>query len=407
MNKKYMFLAFALIIGAMVIAGCTNVGNLTENYSINMTEYNPLNATNVSTNTSTSTNTTINQTTVNESLASYKIEAVEGDTVKIPIKAVDPDGDYLTYTFEKPFNSEGIWQTEIGDEGKYLTKVTVSDGKLSTSEYILVTIKRANRPPTIECPDNIKVQETETVNLDCNIFDVDGDVVIIGYDGWMKSASYKTTYGDAGVHTVIVRARDKTHKVYKEINVTVTKKNRAPVIEPISNQEVQETQPFKVDANVTDPDDDIVTVTYSEPLNNKGEWTPSYGDRGTYNITVTATDGQATTTQEFQLKVDRVNRAPVIKPIDNISVEEGDTVKIPVQAYDPDGDKIIMAYSGWMSSDTYKTTYEDAYPNGCTEKGCTAAYHVTVTASDGTLSSSQDVTVYVKDKNRPPEFVTE
>jgi len=404
MNKRYMFLAFALIIGAIIISGCTNTGNWTDNHTINMSDYNPVNATNTTTNTFT--NTTKNQTqTINESLASYKIEAVEGDLVKIPIKAVDPDGDYLTYTFEKPFNSKGIWQTAIGNEGKYLTKVTVSDGKLSTSEYVLVTIARANRPPTIECPDTIKVQETETVNLDCNIFDVDGDVVIVGYDGWMRAASYTTKYGDAGTHTVIVRARDKTHKVYKEINVIVTKKNRAPVIKSISNQEVQETQLFKVDAKVTDPDGDKVTVTYSEPLNSKGEWTPIYGDRGTYNITLTATDGQTTTTQEFQLKVDRVNRAPVIKPINNISVEEGETVKIPIQAYDPDGDNVILAYSGWMSSDTYTTTYNDAYPTGCTEKGCTATYHVNVTASDGTLSSSQDVTIYVKDKNRPPEFV--
>ncbi|MGV8169019.1 MAG: hypothetical protein ACP5N3_03105 [Candidatus Nanoarchaeia archaeon] len=105
------------------------------------------------------------------SKASFKVKGTEGDLIKIPVKAVDLDGDSLKYKFEEPFNDQGLWLTEIGDEGQYLVKVTVTDGLVSTSEFVLVEVGRANRAPTIECLDTIKVQETETVKIDCNVFD--------------------------------------------------------------------------------------------------------------------------------------------------------------------------------------------------------------------------------------------
>jgi len=262
---KARIIAAILVLAALLIAGCQTALTQNETTPLNFTDIN------VSENISTpENNTVVNQTienqTIDESKASFTIDAVEGDLVKIPLKAVDPDGDFLEYKFEKPFNDKGLWQTKIGDEGKYLTKVTVSDGSLSTSEYVLVNIARANRPPTIECPDTIKVQKTETVVIDCNIFDVDGDVVLTGYDGWMNSATYKTTYGDAGNHTVIVRAKDKTHETNKEITIIVTKKDRAPVIEDVAPIIAIETDTINIDPIISDPDGDNVTVTLASHL---------------------------------------------------------------------------------------------------------------------------------------------
>jgi hypothetical protein len=344
---------------------------------------------------------------VDASKASYKIDAVEGDLVKIPVKAVDFDtGDTLKFTFSKPFNDQGLWLTEIGDEGQYLVKVTVSDGLVSTSEFVLVNVKRANRPPVVDCPDTIKVQETDTITIDCNIYDEEGDPVVVGYEGFMRTSTYKTNYGDAGDYTVVVRARDPTHETTKKINIMVEKKNRAPVIDPIQTQKVTETETFTLKPVVSDPDTgDNVKVFYSAPLNSDGSWTPTYGDRGNYTVTVTATDGKLNATETFTLVVEKKYRAPVLKAIDSISVMEGETVKIPVQAYDPDGETITVTYSGWKDVGEFNTTYDDAYPDGCTTKGCTATYYITVTVSNGVLSTSQKVTVSVTDRNRPPELI--
>jgi hypothetical protein len=342
---------------------------------------------------------------VDFSKASFRISGVEGDLLKIPIKAVDLDGDSLKYKFEKPFNDQGLWLTQIGDEGEYLIKVTVTDGLVSTSEFVHVQVKRANRAPVIECLNTIKVMETETVTIDCNVFDEEGDSVIVGYDGWMRTSTYKTNYGDAGEYSVIVRARDQLHETNKKITVIVEKKNRAPVISEMKALEVMETSKLTVTPEVYDPDGDAITLFFSEPLAKDGTYSPEFGDRGAYTVVVTASDGKANVTQNVGLVVLKKNRAPVLKPIETIKVMEGEKVMIPVQVYDPDGDDITITYSDWMSSGEYTTSYDDAYPKGCATKGCTATYFVTVKATDGQLEETLKVRVDVTDKNRPPELV--
>ncbi|PIR79757.1 MAG: hypothetical protein COU25_03755 [Candidatus Levybacteria bacterium CG10_big_fil_rev_8_21_14_0_10_35_13] len=405
MKKTILFLA---VLALLIVTACQyNYGNTTTNY----TDFNDLLANYTVTqndsesNVTSVANETNNSTQVDESKASFKITGTEGELIRIPVKAVDPDGDFLEYKFSEPFNVEGLWLTKIGDEGKYLVKVSVSDGFLSTSEYVLIDVLRANRPPQLECPKTITVQETETVTISCNVLDEEGDPVVIGYDGWMRTSSYKTDYGDAGEYSVIVRARDQSGETKETVKIIVEKKNRAPVIEKLNDLTVQETESVQIQPKVSDLDGDSVTVTYSAPFDNKGKWTPDFGDKGTYAVTVTATDGKDTTTSTFNLTVLRKNRAPVLKPIEDVVVKEGEMIRLPVQAYDPDGDEITTSYSGWMDSSEYQTTYDDAEPNGCNTKGCVATYYTTVTVSDGVLSASQQVKITVQDRNRPPEFL--
>ncbi|MCF7872236.1 hypothetical protein K9L97_04340 [Candidatus Woesearchaeota archaeon] len=414
-NKLFLLLLAVILVVVSACQGPDDAGWEDYNFSLGLDDYEPgtgndsvvdLNDTKDSDgNVSVDTDSGTENLEIDEGKASLTIEATEGDLVKIPVSAVDPDGDFIEYEFEAPFNNKGLWQTEIGDEGKYLVEVAISDGKLSTSDFILVVINRANRAPTIECPKKIRVEETELVKLDCNIYDVDGDVVIVGYDGWMKTATYQTNYEDAGTYSVLVRAKDKNHESTEEIEVIVENKNRAPVIEDIALQSVMEEDDIQVLVDVSDADGDDVEVEFGNPLNKDGSWTPTYGDRGMYNVSVVADDGKDKSVSTFELEVLRLNRAPVIKPLNDIEVDEGDSVVLPIQTYDPDGDEVVITYAGWMDSDEYSVSYDDAHPDGCNFKGCTAEYEVVVMVSDGVLSSEETVTIRVKDVNRPPVFV--
>jgi hypothetical protein len=395
MNKKLTIIMLLAI--SMLIVACAPKET---NYGLN-------DDLNLSLSNGTTTKEPVSSEPIDVSKAAYSLRAVEGELVKIPVQAYDPDGAEVKLTFQKPFNEEGLWLTKIGDEGQYLVKVSVTDGLLTTSEYVLITIDRANRPPVIDCPEQIKVQETETVRLNCNIYDEDGDPVIVSYEGWMRSSTKETNYGDEGNYSVLVRARDAENEVTKSIRIIVEKKNRAPVIEPIQELRVIETETIRVQPKVSDPDGDDITITFSKPLNANGAWTPDFGDRGEYEVTITASDGKAETKETFKLIVERRNRAPVIKPIPTITVKESETVKIPVQAYDPDGDNITISFSGWMNSGEYTTTYDDAHPLGCDTPGCTATYFVTVTVSDGVLETTEIVEIRVEDKNRPPVLLFE
>lgn len=342
---------------------------------------------------------------LNESRAAYRITATEGDLVEIPVQAVDPDGGEVQLSFEEPFNQDGLWLTQIGDEGNYLIKVTASDGILTTTEYVLVEILRANRPPVVECPEEIVVLETQTINLDCNIYDEDGAELEISYQGWMNQSTYETTYGDRGEHVVVVTASDGELTTSQTINIHVEAKNRPPVIQPINDLEVLETESITVVPSIHDPDGDEVTFEFSEPFLSNGTLRTDYGDRGVYNVLVMASDGELVTTESFRLEILPKNRPPVLEPINPILVNEGELVEISVNAYDPDGGDIIVSFEGWMNSSTRQTTYEDAHPKGCDERGCVATYFTTVTVSDGVLETSQEVEINVVDVNRPPQFI--
>ena len=111
-------------------------------------------------------------------------------------------------------------------------------------------------------------------------------------------------------------------------------------------------------------------------------------------VATTATDGFVTTKETLQLTIDDVNTAPVLERMPDVVIDETDVVELRVEASDPEGDEVVILYEGWMDSNTKATTYNDA-----------GTYTVTISASDGELTTSQDVVITVRDKNRAPTFV--
>lgn len=362
----------------------------------------------------TTGNETVNQTAEltsqaeeqNFENATYTITAIEGDLVKLSLKAVDPDGDKLDYDYSKPFSDNGLWQTKDGDAGKYLIKVTASDAELSSTTDVLVIINPSNKAPIIDCMDGLTLKEGETVELKCNFFDKENDPLTIEYSGWMSSTKYTTNFESAGSHKVFVKASDGNQVVTKTIEINVDNVDRAPIFdEKLKDMTVIETDIVTLKPSVTDPDDDSVKLTYSEPFDSKGTWKTEVGDAGTYPVSIVASDGTLTTKETFTLTVKMLNTAPVMSQIPNITVHEGETITIKPQIADREDDAVVASYSGWMGASAYKTTYDDAYPNGCSTNGCSVTHKVTVTATDGQYQVSQDVYVTIVDRNRPPEFV--
>lgn len=333
---------------------------------------------------------------VDEEDVAFVLEVTEEELVALDFKAIDPDGDSLDYEFNEPLNAQGRWQTQIGDEGRYLTTVTVSDGKLSTSEDVLIIVARANRAPTIECPESFSADEGELLYVDCNIFDEEGDDILISYEGWSTSSSKKTTFDDAGEYTVLLRASDGNKESTHEVKVVINNVNRAPVLEALEDMTVMETTTIRLVPIVEDPDGDEVMLSFSKPVGEDGVWVTDDGDAGTYEVEVLVTDGSATATETFTLTVTQINTAPVLKRIADIVVDEGDSIVLPVNAYDPEGDEIFITYSGFMDSDSYDSTFDDA-----------GVYEQSVTVSDGVLSTTEVFSITIENKNRAPVFVLE
>ncbi|MFH1439102.1 MAG: hypothetical protein ABIG89_00930 [Candidatus Woesearchaeota archaeon] len=149
----------------------------------------------------------------------------------------------------------------------------------------------------------------------------------------------------------------------------------------------------RIIAKATDKDKDDVTFTFSEPLDNNGEWQTNVGDAGTYFASVTASDGKSKVSKKVKIVITPKNKAPVLEVASKMVVKEGDTIILNPKATDPDGDKVTFSYTGWMTSNTKKTGYNDA-----------GSYGVIITASDGKLTATKSVGIEVEDVNRKPSL---
>ena len=165
-------------------------------------------------------------------LVVHNVEAMEGDIVTLNYSVYDPDNDPVTVTFGEPFNSQGVWQTKIGDAGVYEVTIAASDGKAVVEKKVNVTIKMRNTPPVIRAPDVVEVNEGEFFKLPVEYYDREQKSLIVTISGWMNSPSKQIGYDDAGTHLVTVSVSDGQYTTTKTITVIVHNVNRPPVFNP-------------------------------------------------------------------------------------------------------------------------------------------------------------------------------
>ncbi len=320
----------------------------------------------------------------------------EGQLVSFPnLKATDPDGDKITYTFTSPLNEKGEWQTKAGDAGEYKIIITASDGKTSTKQDIIIKVIAGNKAPTIALSD-LSVNEGEQLVLAPKVADADGDKITVTYSGWMTSNTKKVSFSDAGVHDVVVTADDGKAKTVTTVKVTVINVNRAPVINQMQDLAAKEGDKIELIPQVSDPDGDKIMLSYSQPFDAKGVWQTKVGDEGTKKVSITADDGTAKATVNFLVAIESSNTAPTITGPAQLKVNEGETVDLS-KAYsiaDADKDALTITYTGWMTAAVKTTGYDDQ-----------GDHQVTITVTDKKHDAVVKViTVTVADANRPPTF---
>ena len=242
----------------------------------------------------------------------------ETDLVNLKIDASDADEDTLQYIFSEPLSSEGQWQTAYGDAGDYIITITASDQELSTSKKVVLRVLKKNEAPVISGIDEVmSVVEFDTITLEPEVTDVNpGDEVTVTIsDPVGDDGIWETDHTSAGSYTIEITATDGEKTTVKEISLTVADKNVPPEIKVPSEINIKEGQTLKLEPEVSDLDEDQVTVTISEPVGDDGIWETGYTDNGEYTVVISATDGKDTAEKEVQLVVEDVNKAPEILDI--------------------------------------------------------------------------------------------
>ncbi|MBW2963632.1 hypothetical protein KY306_02565 [Candidatus Woesearchaeota archaeon] len=244
-----------------------------------------------------------------------KLEVQETDLVNLEIEVQDLDQDKVTYTFSKPLNEEGRWQTNYGDAGEYVITITADDGMVTSTKQILLVVKKKNVPPVITNLESImKAKEGDIIVLTPKVSDPNKDEVEITFPSpFDELGIWETDHTSAGTYDLAVKASDGEMDVEFTIKLTVTDVNVPPKIEGVkSSMTVKEGEKVTIKPTVTDLDGDQVTVTISEPVGDDGVWETSYTDHGEYVVTITADDGKDKVTFTVDLTVEDVNVPPQI-----------------------------------------------------------------------------------------------
>ncbi|MFT4312185.1 MAG: Ig-like domain-containing protein [Candidatus Woesearchaeota archaeon] len=236
------------------------------------------------------------------------ITVQEGERVSLRPQVFDPDGDQVQVTYSGWISTD-TYQTQFGDAGNHTVTITATDGFHTVQENVTIQVLRVNRPPVLQVPETIIVDEGDIAIIEATAVDPDGDQVNISFGSpFNQTGFWQTQRGDAGRYRVQVSATDGENIVTQPVVVEVAAVNLPPVIEA-RDVFARENETVVLDYNVTDPDGDEVTVTISGWMDSDTKQT-TFGDAGNHSVTITASDGQLSAEQTITVHVEQVNRPP-------------------------------------------------------------------------------------------------
>ena len=357
-------------------------------------------------------------------------------TISLASRFNDPDGDVITLTATSSdptvvgaaVTGTTLTLTEQG-LGSATVTVTAFDGELSTDDPFQVTVNNVNDPPVVDNPipdqSYLEYFGSDAIDLSQVFSDKDNDpltltavssntgIVMVSVSG----TTLTVTETGLGTCTVTVTASDGTLSADEPFQVVVNNVNDAPEVDnPVPDQTYDEhfgSATIDLSGVFSDPDGEVVNLSAvsSDPevvnVSLSGtSLTITETGLGTSTITLTGSDGTLSTTDDFQVTVNNVNDAPeLVSPISSISRNEGfgsETIDLEPVFDDPDDDP--LSYSVSNSNTSVVTVSLSGTILTITEVGLGNA-SITVTASDGTLSTDDQFNVAVNNVNDQPEVL--
>jgi hypothetical protein len=396
-------------------------------------------------------------------VASFSASDVDGDPVTWSI-AGGADGalfmiDAVTGALRFITARDFEIPADVGGDNVYNVTIAASDGSLTDTRALTVQISNRNDGPVIISGGggaSASYSVAENSNLVTTIvaddpdatnrafsFSIAGgaDAALFNISAQTGQLTFKSGVGanfeapaDAGgdnVYNVIVAVSDGLEPADTQaLSITVTDANDAPVITSPAFVSAPENQLAVTTVTATDLENAAITYAIVGGVDSvrftinaqtgvlrfasapNREAPGDSGANNVYNVTVSASDGQKSTTQALSVTVSDVDEAPVIKSNGGgsaaaISVAENGLAVTSVAATDPEGRALAYSISGGADASrfaidsatgalSFLTAPDHEQP---TDLNGDNVYQVVVSASDGVFSDSQALTVTVGDVN--------
>ncbi len=345
------------------------------------------------------------------------------------------------------------WTPTHLQSGKYtvtLTAVDDGDGTgapATTVTTVPITVRNINRAPVVVPIDNVVIARGATGEFSIASEDAENNartlVATSEMPGFPLPAFITFTdngdgtgrfqmapaAGDRGDHAIKVTITDdgdgnpdeKRATEYVFI-VSVESLNEPPLLRHLGDVVAIPGKPMQIPVLVSDLDQDGLsygvaglpagaTITPSAVYGVAMiTWTPTTADLGSYDATVTVRDsgnGDALRAEQavaaFRVNVRNANSAPLLVPVGNQSVAEGELLQFQLRGVDTDGDAL-----------SYRVI---DLPSGATLDGASGVfswrpalnragtYSVSFAATDGDQSSVETIDIAVANTNQLPVFV--
>lgn len=355
-------------------------------------------------------------------------EGKEGSLLTFTVGGSDADGDVLSFSINPlpagaTFNTatgEFYWVPSYEQFGEYNVTFGITDGNLSgIEELITISIANENQPPVLQLIGNKITSEGSTLEFTLVGSDPDGDILSFGaaplpegalFDSSNGAFSWTPTFGQNGNFGIKFEVTDGVLNDSEEITISVGDVNRAPQIVAAPELIIgNENEILEYTVSASDPDGDVLTFS-AENLPEGASfnsasgvltWTTSFANSGTYEgIKFTATDGELSSFTTTIIKINNINRAPVLNLIGSKVGQEESILNFTATASDEDLDGLIFSVDGLPDGASFNTiSGAFAWTPAVGQNG---ERSLTFTVTDGDLSASEVVALTISAKEVPP-----
>jgi len=346
------------------------------------------------------------------------LETNEDEVLEAPLPVTDPDGDALTFEIlSQP--SHGTLEPLDGGAFRYTPDadffgsdsfgVRASDGVLpSETGTVTIDVEPVNDPPVLEALADREVDEGVALSFTAVAADIDTPASGLSFSlvGAPAGAAIHASTGvftwtpneaqGPGDYSFTVRVTDDGGLPdEQQMTVTVNEVNRAPVLDAIDDQTVDEQTLLSFTVGASDPDlppDTLIFSLVGAPAGasidaGTGEftWTPGEDQDGTHGFALRVSDdGGMFDEQIVTITVHEVNLPPVLDSIGDRTVSEGALLSFTIGASDPDrpANSLTFSADGLPAGASFDpSTRSFSWMPGETQGP--AAYAVTFRVTDG------------------------
>ena len=354
-------------------------------------------------------------------------------SLQFTLSATDPDNDALVYSASNLPQGASFsaatktfsWTPSAGQAGSYQVTFTVSDGSLSDTETITITVTAngtaVNNPPVLASIGNKNVNTSQLLQFTISATDTDNDTLTysasnlpsgVAFNTGTKTFSWTPSSGQTGNYQITFNVSDGKSSDYETITITVGNVNSPPVLASIGNKNVNTDNLLQFTVSATDPNNDTLSYSaYSLPsgasfnaTTKTFSWTPSNSQAGSYQVTFNVSDGKLSDSETITitLSVVNVNQPPVLDSVGNKNVNENSLLQFTISATDANNDTLVYSASNLPSGASFNAgTKTFSWVPNYEQSG---GYNVLFNVTDGSLSDSETITITVNDVQRCIEF---